>query len=632
MKRAARRESQLSSGAGGFAKLALGALGVVYGDLGTSPLYTIRECLKGTHGVEATPVNVLGICSLVFWALMLVVVIKYITFVLNADYEGEGGAFALIARVMPQRNANALVRLPALVALGLCGACLLYGESIITPAISVLSAVEGLRVATSAFEHLVVPLTVLILAGLFLVQKRGTGRLGAVLGPVMATWFLAIGIVGARWILRHPAVLVAVHPGYALAFLAHHGGYSLFVLGAVTLCITGGEALFADLGHFGKQPIRVAWFGLVYPALLLNYFGQGAFILEVGGKTTNPFYEMVPGVMLYPMVLLATCATVIASQAMISGAFSLSHQAVQLGFLPRMKIVHTSGTTVGQIYVPAINGFLGVACIALVVGFRSSSSLAAAYGIAVTGAMTITSILFFAVARQRWGMLRAGTLTILFLSFDLAFFVSNVVKIPNGGWIPLAVGAFVFVAMTTWKRGRSALGVLIRQTTLALDQFIESVKIEKPVRVPGIAVFMTLNPSVTPLALLHNVKHNKVLHETVILLSLMTERVPEVAVDKAIEVKPLGEGFYSVVARHGFMQTPRVPEVLERIQGQGIPLDAANTSFYLGRESLLVTGRSGMSRWRAGLFSMMSKNASAPTAYFGIPANRVVELGALLEI
>jgi KUP system potassium uptake protein len=515
---------------------------------------------------------------------------------------------------------------------GLFGAALLYGDGIITPAISVLSAVEGLEVATPVFQPYIVPITVVILIGLFMVQKRGTGGIGSVFGPMMVIWFVAIAAIGIPWILREPRILNALNPFHAFTFLAAHGLHGILVLGAVVLCLTGAEALYADLGHFGARPIRVAWYVIVFPALLLNYFGQGALLLSRGAQaTSNPFYALVPASMLYPMVVVATAATVIASQALISGAFSLTQQAVQLGYLPRVRIVHTSGQKEGQIYIPEVRSILMVASVVLVLAFRNSSNLAAAYGIAVTGTMTITSLLFYAVMKDRWGKLPTALLTGAFMLFDLAFLAGNVAKIPNGGWFSIVVAAVIFAVMTTWRTGRMLLRQIVMEATLPIEMFLNDVASVHPARVRGTAVFMTLNPHVAPAALLHNFKHNKVVHEQVVLLTVLTERMPEVQTSERLTVKDYGQGFFQVVAHYGFMQRPNVMSIMEGCRAAGVKT-GDDTSYYLSRETLRATGRSGLSAWRTALFAFLSRNAYSATDYFGIPANRVVELGMQVEI
>jgi len=616
--------------------LSLAALGVVYGDIGTSPLYTIRECFRPGHGAEPTLANVLGVLSLVLWSLALVVMLKYLVFVMRADNRGEGGIMALIALISPAPNGGGPTRRRRwLILLGLFGTALLFADGMITPVITVLGAIEGLEVATPLLRPFVVPISLGILIALFLVQKRGTARVGMMFGPAMVLWFLMIAALGIPWIVRHPEVLAAVAPWHGLRFLLTHRLEGFFVLGAVVLCFTGTEALYADMGHFGPRPIRVAWSVLVCPCLLLNYFGQGAVILGGGARAVaNPFFALAPAGLLYPVVVIATAAAVIASQALISGAFSLAQQAMQLGYSPRLDVVHTSSVARGQIYVPEINSLLLVACCALTVIFRSSSSLAAAYGVAVTGTMTITSILLYAVARERWGWSRAaaGALVGLFLCIDLPFFSANLVKITHGGWLPLAVGAAVFTVFVTWKRGRELLAGEMRRGMVALDRFLPSLRLERPHRVPGTAVFMTSNLDVVPPVLLHHFKHNKVLHEKVILLYVLTERVPVVPVEERVEVRDLGDEVYSVIARFGFMETPDVPRALKQCRTQGLRVKLGETSYYLGRETLLTTGDSAMARWRKSLFAYLSRNARPATAFFGLPPNRVVELGMQVRL
>jgi KUP system potassium uptake protein len=628
-------------------KLALGAVGVVYGDIGTSPLYAIKECVTLPHGVAPLTANIFGVLSLVFWALTLVVSIKYLAFVMRADNEGEGGVLALLALVAhsttgsddPRKSTGSTwinLRRPkmALIMLGLFGAALLYGDGVITPAISVLSAVEGLEVATSAFAPFVVPTTCVILVALFAVQKRGTTGIGAVFGPVTLCWFVAIAAVGLPAVLRHPEILHAMNPIYGLRFFAAHGRHGFLVLGSVVLCVTGGEALYADMGHFGTRPIRTAWFFCVFPSLLINYFGQGALLLERPAAASNPFYALVPGPFLLPMVGLATMATVVASQALISGAFSLTRQAVQLGYFPRVTIIHTSGKTEGQIYIPEVNWALMVACVALVLGFRASSNLADAYGIAVTGTMAITSILFYFVARDRWhwSRLHAGLLVALFLTIDLSFFGACSAKIANGGWFPLLVACVVFAVMVTWKRGRALLDARISAESLPLSAFVADVELCKPHRVAGTAVFLSSTRRGTPNVLLHHFKHNKVLHQQVVILSIATDAVPEVADDQKVRLKSFGHGFWGVTAHYGFMESPKVLDVLHRCKLQGLRINEADTSYYLGRETLLSVKGTGMAEWRKMIFRFLSRNARSATDFFAIPPNRVVEIGAQIEL
>lgn len=607
----------------------LGALGVVYGDIGTSPLYAVRECFSASHGLSVTPANVLGVLSLIFWSLIIVISVKYLAYVTRADNGGEGGILALTALAHPvaKRRARTTVLL-----VGLFGAALLYGDGIITPAISVLGAIEGLEVAAPGLESYVVPATVVILAGLFWFQKRGTAGVGAVFGPVTFAWFAALSALGVWQIAAAPEVLWAINPWHSATFLATNHWTGFLVLGAVFLVVTGGEALYADMGHFGRRPIVLTWFVLVLPALLLNYFGQGALLLHTPEAVSNPFYRMAPDWALYPMLVLATMAAIIASQAVISGAFSLSRQAAMLGYLPRMRIEHTSAREIGQVYVPGINGALFVCTMALVLGFESSSNLAAAYGIAVTITMVITTILAFWVAHHRWGwgLPAALGLTTLFLIVDLAFFGANIIKIEDGGWVPLLIAATVFVVMTTWKRGRQLLGARLRTRTLPLTEFFARMDREKPARVPGTAVFMTSNPEGTPPALLQNFKHNRVVHEQVVFLTIVTEESARVPEKQRVEVEDLGHGFIRVVAHYGFMEEPDIPALLAR---RDTPTPSIrHSTFFLGRETLLSTEQSDMPKWRTQLFALMARNAAQATSFFRIPPDRVFEVGSHIEL
>ena len=630
--------------------LALGALGVVYGDIGTSPLYAFKECFFGPHRFEVTTDNVLGILSLIFWSLNFVVTFKYLSMVMRADNRGEGGILALLALVRPSGPLTGTGRL--LIATGLFGSALLYGDGIITPAISVLGAVEGLSVATPALERWVVPIAFIIILALFAFQRFGTARVGAVFGPVTAIWFICIAILGILGISREPEVLRALDPRYAVEFFAREGLTGLAILAAVILVVTGGEALYADMGHFGRRPIRLAWFAIVLPALALNYFGQGALLLSDPAAARNPFYALVPSWALYPMVGVATAAAVVASQALISGAFSLTRQAVQLGYSPRMKIIHTSSSTIGQIYIPTVNTIMMIACLGLVVTFQSAGALALTYGVALSGTMTITTILFAIVMRQRWrwSKWKVAAITSLFLVVDLAFVAANMLKVPLGGWFPLVVAGLVYVLMSTWKKGRVRLSHIVRDNTLPMELFLEDIRKRQPYRVPGTAVFMTSDSGGAPPVLLHHLKHNKVLHEKVMLMSVHTEEIPQVSDRERVKCSDLGEGFYQVVAHYGFMETPDVPEVLDALgrvkdNGKAVPVKLANTTFYLGRETLIATpnskptkGADGaapegrrMGRWRKRLFILMTRNAQSATAYFGLPPNRVVELGAQIQ-
>jgi KUP system potassium uptake protein len=620
-------------GGGHLAALSLAALGVVYGDIGTSPIYAMRESLHGAHGVAPTVDNVLGLLSLIVWALILVISVKYLAFVMRADNCGEGGMIALTALVTPT-SVRARRRRRVLVLVGLFGASLLYGDGMITPAISVLSAVEGLEVATPIFSHYVIPITVAILVGLFAVQSRGTARIGAIFGPVMLLWFLTLGVLGAVQVVQHPGVLAAVNPLHGARFFADNGWHGFVVLGSVFLVVTGGEALYADMGHFGVTPIRLSWFGFVLPTLLLNYFGQGALVLTNPAAAEHPFFHLAPAWAAIPLVGLTTLATVIASQAVISGAFSLTRQAVQLGYLPRVDIEHTSETQVGQIYIPGLNWLLMAACIGLVLGFRSSSNLAAAYGVAVTTDMVFTSILFAVVARTRWKWSLAAVVGLVaaFLVVDLAFWGASLLKIPRGGWFPLVIAGVVFTIMTTWNTGRGILAERIAERLVTFEEFLQGLQVDPPTRVPGTAVFLARNPAAVPHPLLHNLKHNKVLHERVMLLALLTDGRAYVPDAERLRVDRLAPDVYRVVARHGFAEDPEVPAVLERLRREGLEVDLEQTTFFLGRETLLATDRPGMALWRERLFALLSRNARRATKFFRLPSDRVCELGRVIEL
>ena len=618
---------------GRLAALSLAALGVVYGDIGTSPIYAMRESLHGVHGVDATQANVLGLLSLILWALILVISIKYLVFVMRADNGGEGGMIALTALVTPA-SPTARRRHTTLVLVGLFGASLLYGDGMITPAISVLSAVEGLEVVTPVFTPYVIPITIAILIGLFLVQSRGTAKIGSIFGPVMLLWFATLALLGVASLVRHPQVLAAVNPWYAVHFFILNGWHGYMVLGSVFLAVTGGEALYADMGHFGPRPIRLTWFGFVLPALLLNYFGQGALVLSDPTAAEHPFFRLAPEWAMLPLVGLTTLATVIASQAVISGAFSLTRQAVQLGYLPRMDIEHTNEEHIGQIYIPGLNRILMIACIGLVVGFRSSSNLAAAYGVAVTTDMVFTSILFAVVARKSWSwsLPAVVALAAAFLFVDLGFWGASLLKIPSGGWFPLVIAAAVFTIMTTWNTGRAILTERIGEHSAALESFLASLHAAPPLRVPGTALYLARDPSVAPPALVQNVKHNKVLHERVIVLAMHTIGTARVPDDNRVEVEAFDGNVWRVIARHGFAEDPQVPAVLTRLAEHGLPVDPAETTFFLGRETLLATNRPGMAIWREKLFAILARNARRATKYFRLPSDRVVELGTEIEL
>jgi KUP system potassium uptake protein len=616
-----------------LAILSLTALGIVYGDIGTSPLYALRECFHGPHAIAATPDNIFGVLSLIFWALLIIISVKYCVFVLRADNRGEGGILALTALATPIKIVSRRERW-ALVVLGIFGAALLYGDGIITPAISVLGAIEGLNVATPLFAPYVVPVTIVILIALFLIQSRGTAKVGQLFGPVMLLWFVVIAALGVMQIVRHPSVVGALNPAHAVEFFLREGWHGFLVLGTVFLVVTGGEALYADMGHFGKRPIRIAWFALVLPALLLNYLGQGALLLENPSAAANPFYRLAPAWALYPLIVLASGAAIIASQALISGAFSLTMQAIQLGFMPRLKIEHTSSTERGQIYIPALNWAMMLGCIVIVIGFGSSSNLAAAYGVAVTSTMVITTILLCVVERDKWGwsLLPAFGLSGFFLIIDLAFFGANIIKIPAGGWFPLVVGTAIFLLMTTWKKGRRILAERLLARAHPIEDFLRDIAAHPPVRVPGTAVFMNGTATGTPPALMHNVEHNKVLHERVVLLTVKTRQVPHIEPEARVGVESLGHEFYRIIINYGFMEDPDIPSVLADMEPPAPVFEGMETTYFLGRETVIASKNPGMMLWREKLFALMSRNASSATAYFCLPPNRVVEMGSQVEI
>jgi KUP system potassium uptake protein len=615
--------------------LLLVTLGVVYGDIGTSPLYAIRECFFGPHAVTPTHAHVLGVLSLIFWALVLVISIKYLAIVLRADNQGEGGILALTALATPIKPSGRTER-SLLIMIGIFGAALLYGDGLITPAISVLGAMEGLSVATPALHPYIVPLTIAILVGLFWFQRSGTAGVGRVFGPVILVWFVVLGVLGALQVVRHPSVLAAVNPIHGVRFFLETGWHGYLVLGSVFLAVTGGEALYADMGHFGTRPIRIDWFAVVLPSLLLNYFGQGALVYEYPEAASNPFYLLAPPWAIYPMILLALAAAVIASQAVISGAYSLTMQAVQLGFSPRLKIDHTSTHAYGQIYVGVVNWALMIGCVAIVLGFRTSSNLAAAYGVAVTSTMVITTLLLYVVARERWRWSRAfaGLIAAVFLVVDLAFFGANIIKVAQGGWLPLVLAALAFAAMTTWKTGRRILAERIQAKSRPLDEFLRETLRQDVTRVPGTAIFMNGTASRTPPALRHNLRHNRVLHERVLFVTVKTLQVPYVQEDRRVEVEEFGSGIYRVKLFYGFMEDPHIPRALEGQTVKGAPLvDPRAATYFLGRETIIASRRRrGMAAWRERLFALLSRNATTATAYFGIPVHRVVELGEQIEI
>ncbi len=621
-----------------LAVLTLTALGVVYGDIGTSPLYSIKECFSPLYGIDPSRENVFGILSMIVWTLTLVITIKYVSFVLRADNRGEGGTFAMLALIFPSGTPQNLARGGFFVALALFGAALLYGDGIITPAMTVLGAMEGLEVAIPQLSHFIVPFAVIILTMLFMVQRRGTDMIGKAFGPIMLVWFAVIAMLGLREIVRSPWILASVNPIFAVDFVVEHGRLAFFVLGSVVLVITGGEALYADMGHFGKRPIRLAWLTLVFPSLLLNYFGQGALLVRMPEATENPFFMLAPKTVLIPLLVLATLAAVVASQSMISGAFSVTRQGIALGFIPRLEIRHTSKTEEGQIYIPEVNWFIAAGCLLIVVGFRSTSALGAAYGIAVTGTMVITSVLFFLVARRRfrWPLWQAFLAASLFLIVDLFFFSSNLMKLTHGGWVPMALGIALFTMMLTWKRGRALLMQRLAEGTMPISLFLDGVAESKVHRVAGTAAFMTGNDEGVPPVLLHHLKHNKVLHERVLLISVKTADVPETSPSERVRVLPLGHGFWRIIASYGFMQTPNVPQILEVVDQMGIRCKPMETSYFVGRERLIPgsrrTGdRITLAKWRKVIFSIMARNARSATDFFNIPPNRVVELGTQIE-
>lgn len=619
---------------GSFWLVVLGALGIVYGDIGTSPLYAIRECFHHTHGIAVTPENIFGVLSLILWSLVLMISIKYLLYIMRADNKGEGGILALIALVSPHRQRRATDRVRYVIPIGIFGAALLFGDGMITPAISVLSAVEGLEVATPLFGPYVIPITVTILFGLFAVQKFGTARIGAVFGPVMVCWFLVLGALGLHQVIQAPQVLSAINPVYAVKFFQTNGVLAFLVLGSVVLAVTGGEALYADMGHFGRKPIQAAWFMGVLPALVLNYFGQGALLIADPTAIQNPFFKLAPGWATIPLVVLSCCATVIASQALISGVFSLSRQAIQLGYIPRLNIVHTSKDEIGQIYIPFINWALLLSTVWLVLEFKSSSNLAAAYGLAVTGTMVVTTILAYFVARRNWGWSRplALAVTAFFLTIDFSFFSANLVKIPHGGWFPLVVGALIYFLMSTWQRGRAIVAERMRRTALPLSQFVKDVERQNPFRVPGMAVFMTSSPDATPPALLHNLKHNRILHEKLALLTITTTDEPYVRAKDRVELEQLAPNAVRLVANYGFMQTPSIFEILDSARKKGFEYEFENITFFLGRETILPSRYPGMALWREKIFAFMLRNAQRATAFFQIPPDQVIEVGMQVEI
>ena len=623
----------MSASKSSLASLTLGAIGVVYGDIGTSVLYTLKEVFGSGH-VPFTPDNVHGVLSIVFWTLTIIVSLKYVTLVLRADNHGEGGLVAMLALASQSVKHKAPALRKWMLLIGIFGTCLFYGDGVITPAITVLSAVEGLDVVSPAFRKAVIPLTLLILLALFWVQKRGTAGIGRFFGPIMVLWFLAVAALGVHHIAGHPEILAALSPHHAIGFIVRQPGTSFIILGAVVLCVTGGEALYADMGHFGKRPIRVAWFSIVMPCLTLNYFGQGALLLSEPQAVSNPFFHMAPDWLTLPLVGLATMAAVIASQALISGAFSVTKQVIQLGYLPRLQIQHTSTRDTGQIYMPFVNWSLFVMIVLAVVLFRSSSHLAAAYGIAVTLDMTITTVLTFFVIRYGWGypLALCVAATGFFFAIDLAFFSSNLLKLAEGGWFPILIGGAVFTLMVTWKDGRELLSRSLRDSSIDLTSFLESVFLSPPTRVPGTAVFLSAEPGIVPNALMHNLKHNKVLHAQNLFVTRRAHEVPWIGLDKRLEVQALGSDCWQVVVHYGFKNEPDLPKALELLAGRGIDLNPMTTSYFLSRDIVTPTLGSGMAFWREKLFAAMHHGASAAAEYLNLPSNAVVELGSKVEI
>lgn len=618
-----------------MAILALGALGVVFGDIGTSPLYALRECFSLEHGLLVTPQNVLGVLSLIFWALISVICFKYMMFVMRADNKGEGGILSLMALSSQGIHQGGTPRRRVIITfLGLVGAALLFGDGIITPAISVLSSVEGLKVVTPNLEPFVIPITLTLISLMYLFQFLGTGRIGVVFGPILLIWFFTLGFLGANAIAEHPSVLSAINPYWAYDFFVHNGMKGFFVLGSVVLVITGGEALYADMAHFGRKAITFSWFFVALPGLVLNYFGQGALLLQKPDAIANPFFLLAPAWALLPLVIFSTFAAIIASQALITGIGSLTKQAVQLGFCPRLSILHTSSKEIGQIYIPFINWTMMVGVIGLVLFFKDSSNLAAAYGIAVTGTMLITTLLAYQVSRRIWNWSRLHSLGIfgIFLIIDLAFFVPNMAKILHGGWVPLAIGAAIYLLMSTWAKGRKILAERLKARSIPMDEFIENMAKIPPRRVEGSAIYMTGDTWGVPVPLLHNLKHNKVMHTQIAILTIKTSDVPFVNKKDRVQIETLAPQFYRIIANYGFTEIPKIKHILEACRERGMPFPIQETTFVLGRETILPTGDPTLSVWREKLFAFMARNAERPTAFFKIPPNQVIEVGIQVEI
>ena len=620
-----------------LAALSLGALGVVFGDIGTSPLYAFRECFHENLGITVNEANVFGLLSLIFWTLTLIISIKYLWFVLRADNRGEGGILSLMAlaiRGIKDETPQGATKRKAIIVLGLIGASLLYGDGVITPAVTVLSAIEGLQVVSPSLEPYIIPITITIIIFLFLFQRAGTARIGAIFGPIIAVWFLVIGSLGVAQIVNSPHVLMALNPYYGIRFFLDNGFVGLHSLTGVFLVVTGGEALYADMGHFGRKPIQISWFYLAFPALILNYFGQGALLLNSPTSISNPFFLMAPEWAKEFLLIISVMASVIASQALISGVFSVTRQAVQLGYAPRLPIIHTSSREIGQIYIPFINWSLMIGVIWLVLTFKSSTNLASAYGIAVTATMVITAILFFKVVRSiwKWPLWKALLLVGLFFIIDLFFLGTNFLKIAQGGWVPLTIGFCIYLLMSIWKEGRKVLADTLRKRSVALEEFVAKMKLNPPYRVEGSAVYMTGESWGVPIPLLHNLKHNKVMHRMVAILTIKTREIPYVPKRERVEIESLGEDIFRIVANYGFMETPKIKHILEASRERGLPLNLHDTTFVLGRETILPSRFGEMPLWKEKIFAIMSRNAERPTAFFRIPPNQVIEVGIQVEI
>jgi KUP system potassium uptake protein len=612
--------------------LSLTALGIVFGDIGTSPLYAVRECFYGGFGVEPNTANIMGAISLIFWALIIVISLKYLILILRADNKGEGGILALMHLVLPKNKRSKNYMLMS--AMGLFGAALLYGDGMITPAISVLSAIEGLSIATTVFDSFVIPITIGILIGLFLFQKKGTHKVGFVFGPLILIWFIILAVLGFNSIVKHPEILKALNPYFAFQFFVIHHWHGIFILGAIFLVVTGGEALYADIGHFGKKPIRIAWFAVVLPALVINYLGQGALLLGDPSLAINPFYHLAPQWAIYPLVIMAAMATVIASQAVISGAFSLTFQAIQLGYFPRVNVIHTSGKERGQIYIPQINWILFLGTISLVFSFKTSANLASAYGVAVSTTMVITTLLAFHAMRDlwKWKLSTSIIVTLLLLFIDLSFLMANLSKIPEGGWFPLLLAGGIYLLMTTWHKGRRIVMLQFRKLTGLLSHLLETYNKNPSARIKGTAFYFVSNNEYAPPALLMNLKHNKVLHEQVIILSVIFHTMAHISIDERLELTELGNGFYLVNINYGFMDNKDIPEALDLIRENGISLNEDDITYILGRETFITDGKKGMAEWRELIFAFLSRNSLRATKYFNLPSNQVLEIGSQLEI